>query len=1408
MKCGLFKFQKLNSLPAVGWLLIACMLLMLTSTGCEPRPVRKKAAQKEAAKQHVEEHAVTEAKEEGGEEKPPAKVSVEKIIDKVIEAEEAIAAMAPKITECRWAADPIKIDGVGDDKAWEKAELIESFIIPWLKGDAARPPKTATKARVMWDKEYFYFLADMEDADLYADVTKQDGELWNNDVFEIFFKPSKDKPNYYEFEISPNNTKLDMHIPMRSAGGYLRFKDTQEFHIDSAVKLHGTLNIWEDKDEGWTLEGRMPWSDFKPTGGAPKADDMWDYALCRYDYSVAFEGQELSTTAPLRYVNFHLWEDYTPLKFIGPGDTSLHKPFGLEKRVAMTTSRVIGSPEPPLPYRPVATYPNMTLRQPLNLYPEPGTDKLMLIQHFGSWNGPGSIVRIPSDEQAKDSDIEQVIELKTYIAYGLAYHPKYLENGYLYVGMNGPINAASADKKTRVARFTVDRKTGKVDPASEMTIIEWPSDGHNGGDLGFSPKDGFLYITSGDGTSDSDTNLTGQDITNLNATMIRIDIDKPTSEKPYSIPADNPFIGFKVDGKEACPEIWAYGFRNPWRMTFDPQTGHLWVGQNGQDLWEQVIFVRKGENYGWSVMEGGHPFYLERKQGPTPLVAPLIDHPHAEARSLCGGRVYYGKKLPELYGCYIYGDWSTGKIWAVKYDGEKILFHQEIADTTLQIGGFGLDHEGELFVLDQGGGNKIAGNSIYRLEPTPEEIKTAEFPRKLSDTGLFVDVAKHEVQPALINYSVNAPQWSDGADAVRYFGVEGTAPQRMPGGRGWDLPDNSVVIKTLTMEMEPGNPASRKRIETQLMTRQQKEWAAYTYAWNDEQTDAVLVDKNGSEKILEIKDPAAKGGVRKQAWNFAARTDCMACHSRASNYLLGLCEPQLNKVHDYGDASDNQLRTYAHIGLVEVKLAEHINLWFNDLNSLTYKPVAALVWLTKIFEKPVVAVEEPKYVAPPATPAVPAPAEATAAKVVWTFPDDLALALPVPVEWTRQHAIQLRNEFQGLLTSIDRNVTNLAKSPAEFTKLVNPYDETADLDLRARSYLHANCSQCHVEAGGGNAAIVLEFNRKSPETALFTVPPKHDKFDLAGAELVAPGDPDRSVLLYRISKLGGGRMPRVGSSEVDVKAEKMLRQWIASMPKASNDSEFEKQRNEINAIVKDLATPGKLKGDEQKAKATQLLSTTNGALALLAAVDSGALKGAEKDQLLALAEKHEQPSVRDLFERFVPLDERVKRLGPNIDRQQLLAVSGNLERGKDLFFKVASVNCKSCHRIGTGPEQLGPDLNEIGKKYTRAELLDHIVEPSKKVDQKYAAYVVQSSDGRVLSGLLLKQSDEEVVLKTADNKEVRLPKEDVEEMIVSTKSIMPDQLLRDLTAQQAADLLEYLSSLKPVEATASTQSSN
>src|SRR4029453_2756469 len=147
----------------------------------------------------------------------------------------------------------------------------------------------------------------------------------------------------------------------------------------------------------------------------------------------------------------------------------------------------------------------------------------------------------------------------------------------------------------------------------------------------------------------------------------------------------------------ARPEIWAYGLRQPWRFSFDKPTGDLWAGEVGQDLWEMVYRVEKGGNYGWSVTEGSHPFRPDRKKGPTPILKPVVEHDHNDFRSLTGGYVYHGSRLPEGKGPYVYGDFDTGRVWAFRYDGQKAVGHRELTDTALRIVAWGQDRAGEVY---------------------------------------------------------------------------------------------------------------------------------------------------------------------------------------------------------------------------------------------------------------------------------------------------------------------------------------------------------------------------------------------------------------------------------------------------------------------------------------------------------------------------------------------------------------------------------------------------------------------------------------------------------------------------------------------------------------------------------------
>jgi uncharacterized repeat protein (TIGR03806 family) len=727
---------------------------------------------------------------------------------------------------------------------------------------------------------------------------------------------------------------------------------------------------------------------------------------------------------------------------LGPGPQSAakpedksRKPFGIDKRTLWTTSHVQGSPEPPSPFRLERAFPKLKFDLPLELVPIPGTKRLAVAQQHG---------QVYSFENRPDAaDRHLLLTVKPDI-YSLAFHPKFAENGYLYVTTIEPEEGKPDGNK--VVRYKVKpADPPEADPASATVIIAWPSGGHTGGCIRFGP-DGHLYVGVGDGSGIADQLQTGQRIDDLHSSMLRIDVDHPAAGKPYGIPKDNPFVGVK----DARPEVWAYGLRQPWRFSFDRATGDLWAGEVGQDLWEMVYRIEKGGNYGWSVMEGTHPFRPTRPKGPTPILPPVVEHDHHEFRSLTGGYVYHGSRLADLKGTYIYGDYDTGRVWGFRYDAKlkKATDHRELTDTQLRIVAWGEDRDGELYAVDHQGGG------LHRIVPAPPPAATApKFPRKLSETGLFASTKDHTPAPGVIPYSVNAELWSDGAAKERFMAIPGdgkidydamTYPQPAPGAQpGWRFPSGTVMVKTFSL--------GGRRLETRLLVGQRvagneevgdQVWHGYTYLWDDAQTDAELIEAKGLDKAYTIADPKAPGGKREQVWHFPSRTECTLCHTMSAKYVLGVNTLQANRDYDYGGVVANQLATFEHIGL---------------------------------FSKPV------------------------------------------------------------------------PEKPEKLPRLVDYRDPKQDLVARARSYLHANCAHCHRKWGGGNADFQLLFSLPLKETGIINVKPGHGDFELKDSRLLAPGAPDRSLVLYRMNKLGLGRMPHVASNVVDTDGAALIREWIEKM---------------------------------------------------------------------------------------------------------------------------------------------------------------------------------------------------------------------------------------------------------------------
>jgi glucose/arabinose dehydrogenase len=334
-----------------------------------------------------------------------------------------------------------------------------------------------------------------------------------------------------------------------------------------------------------------------------------------------------------------------------------------------------------------------------------GTNRIFLATQ------PGTIHVFPNDRNV--TEMGTFLDLREKIHYrvpqeneegflGLAFHPKFKENGEFFVYYTGAYDDEK-DRRSVISRFHVDKNDpNKADPASEEILLVIPDKywNHNGGTLVFGP-DGYLYIGLGDGGNGGDPDKNGQDLSALWGKILRIDVDHKDAELAYAIPKDNPFVGHSG----ARGEIWCYGIRNVWRIAFDRQTGDLWAGDVGQDLWEEIDIIRKGGNYGWNLREGMHKF----KNGSEPredLIEPIWEYHHDVGKSITGGNVYRGKLVPDLAGGYLYADFVSGKIWALWYDqdAKRVTANRLITDGGGAVMSFGEDDAGEAYYMTQNGG--------------------------------------------------------------------------------------------------------------------------------------------------------------------------------------------------------------------------------------------------------------------------------------------------------------------------------------------------------------------------------------------------------------------------------------------------------------------------------------------------------------------------------------------------------------------------------------------------------------------------------------------------------------------------------------------------------------------------------
>lgn len=602
----------------------------------------------------------------------------------------------------------------------------------------------------------------------------------------------------------------------------------------------------------------------------------------------------------------------------------------------------------------------------------------------------------------------------------MAFHPNFQNNGevFLYYTREG------SPVRNTLARFTSSDNGLTLDASSEQILldIDPPFGNHFGGQLGFD-DDGLLYLSIGDGGSSGDPRNLAQNTNNLFGTLIRINVDEGA---PYSIPLDNPFAGNALcnngDGENnqetACPEIFSWGLRNPWRWSFDRDTGDIWLADVGQNAWEEINIMQLGGNYGWRIREGAHCFNPSQNCATLGLIDPVAEIPHPEAGSITGGFVYRGQAIEDLQGIYVVGDFVTGGLWALYNNAEGIREPVVLLNAGFNISSFAEDTEGELYLLNFGG-------SIYRIDSAENGSSEESIASLLSATGCVDPNNPTEPAAGLIPYDIQAAFWSDGAQKQRWMALPNNTSITVDENDDWIFPAGSILMKHFAL--------NNQLVETRLLMHHPDGiWAGYSYEWNSQQSDAVLIQGGRVSNVAG------------QDWIFPGSSQCLQCHTDIAGRSLGVETAQLNRDITYPSTNRtaNQLTTHESIGTLSQLLTE-----------------------------------------------------------------------------------------------------SLANSP----KLTNPLDQSATLNDRARAYLHTNCSQCHRPNGTTNVNIDLRYHIPFAAMNICDVEPQAGNLNINSAQIVAPGDPARSVLLQRINRRDALAMPPLGNNIIDGEGVTLISDWISSL---------------------------------------------------------------------------------------------------------------------------------------------------------------------------------------------------------------------------------------------------------------------
>lgn len=571
---------------------------------------------------------------------------------------------------------------------------------------------------------------------------------------------------------------------------------------------------------------------------------------------------------------------------------------GLDERPANSTCLAPPRPTSDFGVAVERAFPALSFEQPLFMLQAPGDDsRWFVLEKTGRAH---AFENLPGSSAASVFlDLSDVVNTATEGGLlGLAFAPDFAASGIAYLSYTRTPPGGSGMQSV-LSRFTSADGGLSLDRGSEQILltIDQPFNNHNGGGVKFGP-DGYLYLGLGDGGSGGDPQDNAQNTNNLLGTILRIDVSAPGG---YLIPPDNPFAGNALcdngQGAEPCPEIFASGLRNPWRFSFDRDSGRLWAGDVGQGAREEINIIEPGGNYGWRFREG-FACYDPPSDCPTAgLVNPVLDYPHTDGRSVTGGYVYRGQTLPALQGRYVFGDFVSGRVWALVHADDGAYGKAEIASTGLSIASFGEGEDGEVYLVDFAGG-------LYRLQAAGDAIADT-IAARLSETGC-VD-ANDPTQPAsgLIPFRPQAGAWSDGAATERWLALPDGSSIALAADGDFGLPPGTVLLQHLRRD--------GRLLETRLLMRHlDGAWAGYNYAWNEAQAEAHRVMGG------------AAGEIGDRPWLFPAEAECMQCHTGAGGRALGLELAQLNGelLYPATGRTANQLHTLDGIGLLAPSLPE------------------------------------------------------------------------------------------------------------------------------------------------------------------------------------------------------------------------------------------------------------------------------------------------------------------------------------------------------------------------------------------------------------------------------------------------------------------------------------------------------